>query len=100
MLMEVLNIALDDDTRAFVDGQAAEHGCESAEAYIAGLVAADYRRWARERLEKLLLEGIESGPATPMTRGDWDDLRQRVHQHLQREATPEGEAKAPAGSRA
>ena len=30
-----------------------------------------------EQLEKLLLEGIDSGPATPMTRQDWDGIKAR-----------------------
>ena len=30
-----------------------------------------------EELEALLLEGINSGPATPMTRQDWDDIKTR-----------------------
>ncbi len=30
-----------------------------------------------KELEALLLEGINSGPATPMTRQDWDDIKTR-----------------------
>jgi putative addiction module CopG family antidote len=29
-------------------------------------------------LERLLLEGIHSGPATPMTEADWANLRKRA----------------------
>lgn len=77
--MDTLDIELDEDTRAFLEWQAAESNRESIEAHVAALIAADYKRWARENLNNLLLEGIESGPATPMTRQDWDDLRRRVH---------------------
>lgn len=27
-----------------------------------------------ERIEALLIEGLESGPSTPMTSQDWDDI--------------------------
>jgi hypothetical protein len=27
-----------------------------------------------ERIEALLIEGLDSGPSTPMTPQDWDDL--------------------------
>ena len=29
---------------------------------------------ARQRVEALLIEGLESGPATPMTPEDWDEI--------------------------
>jgi antitoxin ParD1/3/4 len=98
MVTETLNIPLDEETRAFVEEQAVKRGCESVAAYVAALVEADYKRWARENLEKLLLEGIESGPASPMTRQDWDDLRRRVEQQVEREHTAGNKAKTPAGA--
>ena len=33
------------------------------------------KRKAKERLEALLLEGINSGSATPMTENDWEYIR-------------------------
>lgn len=96
--MEHLEIPLDDETLVFLNRQAAESGCESAGVYVAALIAADYKQWARENLERLLLEGIESGPATPMTRRDWDDLRLRVRQRIASETTAEREADAPVGA--
>ncbi len=36
----------------------------------------------RERLRALIREGIESGPATPMTPDDWADLRRRLDERL------------------
>ncbi|MBV9851334.1 MAG: hypothetical protein JO250_16815 [Armatimonadetes bacterium] len=35
-------------------------------------------------LEQLLLEGIRSGPATPMTAQDWQDIRQEVRDRAAR----------------
>ena len=34
----------------------------------------DSRRADEARLESLLIEGLESGPSTPMTPGDWEDI--------------------------
>ena len=34
------------------------------------LLSADQKRKAQQRLDSLLLEGLESGPATPLTRED------------------------------
>ena len=40
------------------------------------------------RLEQLLLEGIESGPATPMTKADWEEIKQRGLERLAQQPTP------------
>lgn len=37
---------------------------------------------AKRRLEDLLVEGLESGPSTPMTREDWVELHQIVEAQL------------------
>ena len=33
------------------------------------------KRKAKERVEALLLEGLDSGSATPMTENDWEEIR-------------------------
>lgn len=38
-------------------------------------ICNDEKRKAQERLEALLLEGIQSSEPTEMTRQDWDDIR-------------------------
>ena len=35
-----------------------------------------------QEIEALLIEGLDSGPATPMTPEDWSALRQRVEGRL------------------
>ena len=34
----------------------------------------------KERVETLLVEGLDSGPSTPMTVADWDDVEREGHQ--------------------
>lgn len=46
------------------------------------LVATERVAAAKRRLEKLLLEGLDSGPAEPMTRAGWSELRRRVQSRL------------------
>jgi hypothetical protein len=38
------------------------------------------KREAEVRLERRLLEALNSGPATPMTQEHWESIRQRVRQ--------------------
>ena len=40
------------------------------------------KRKAQEHLEALLLEGLDSGTATPMTTQDWEDIRQTVRERV------------------
>jgi antitoxin ParD1/3/4 len=78
--MTTLNISLPESMRAYVDQQVTEGGFSTASEYIGQLVREDQKRAAKQRLEALLMEGIESGPPSEMTSADWDELRQRVWQ--------------------
>jgi antitoxin ParD1/3/4 len=78
--MTTMNISLPDSMRAFIEQKIAQGGYSTASEYIRQLVRDDQKRAAQERLEALLLEGIESGPSREMTAEDWDELRRRVWQ--------------------
>lgn len=62
--------------RAYVEQQVASGGYSSASEYFRELVRQDQKRKANERLEAMLLEGLNSGTVTEMTVQDWDDIRQ------------------------
>jgi antitoxin ParD1/3/4 len=76
--METLTIQLTKAQKAFAEAQAAEGGYRSVSKYLEDLLRAERRRKAEEELEKLILEAEASGPPTPMTREDWDNLKRRV----------------------
>ena len=65
-------ISLPEPLTQFVEQQVFAGGYASAEEYIGALVEAER---ARARLEELIVEGLESGPATEMTTEDWEDIR-------------------------
>ncbi|MFO5491851.1 MAG: type II toxin-antitoxin system ParD family antitoxin [Cuspidothrix sp.] len=46
--------------------------------YFRELVRQDQKQKAKEQLQTLLLEGLNSGNATEMTAQDWEDIRQTV----------------------
>ena len=60
--MTTLNISLPDSMRAFVEQKVSQGAYSTASEYIRQLVRDDQKHAAQERLEVLLLEGIESGP--------------------------------------
>ena len=50
--------------------------------YFRELVRADQKRKAGERLESLLLEGLDSGPAKPLTKTDLDEVKRVVRERI------------------
>jgi antitoxin ParD1/3/4 len=54
--------------------------------YVRSLIRADMER-LDEELEALLLEGIDSGPAEPMTEKDWEHIRSEARRLARSGAT-------------
>jgi antitoxin ParD1/3/4 len=73
--MQTMNISLPDQLKEFVDGQVGSGRYSSVSEYVRDLIRADEKRKVQDRLEALLIEGIQSGEATEMTRQDWTDIR-------------------------
>lgn len=68
--------------QAYVEEQVANGGYSTLSEYFRELVRQDQKRKAQERLEALLVEGLESGTATPITDRDWEDIRQTVRERV------------------
>ena len=68
-----LEVALPKELRAFVDAQAAHEGFASGAEYVQELVrrAQAESEGYNEELEKLLLEGLNSGPGIVATPEYW-----------------------------
>ena len=77
-----MNISLPEPMRTYVEEQVASGGYGTTSEYIRELIRADQKRKATERLETLLLEGLDSGVATSMSEKDWADVRASVREKL------------------
>ncbi|HKI18787.1 MAG TPA: type II toxin-antitoxin system ParD family antitoxin [Isosphaeraceae bacterium] len=74
--MATMNISLPDEMKAFVEEQAAQNGFGTVSEYLRAMIREAQERKAKgDRLDALLLEGLDSGPGTPLTKGDWDRIR-------------------------
>ncbi len=62
----------------WMDERLAEGGFESHEEYIRHLIRKEASRREQEALESRLLQAIDSGPATPMTKSDWNAIKNRI----------------------
>ena len=75
-----MNISLPDSMKACVEEEVEARGFNTTSEYFRALVREAQDRKARKHLETLLLEGINSGEATPITEEDWEDIRREVRE--------------------
>lgn len=70
--MATMNISLPDELKQFIDAQVSEHGYGSSSEYLRDLIR---KQRDVEQLRNVLLEGFDSGPATPMEPDFFDRMR-------------------------
>lgn len=68
--------------RTYVEEQVANCGYSTLSEYFSELIRQNQKRKANERLEAMLLEGLDSGTATPMSDRDWSEIRQTVRHRI------------------
>jgi antitoxin ParD1/3/4 len=76
--MTTMNISVPDEMKAFVEAQMSREGYASASEYLRALIRESQKRQAKRALEAKFREAMESGPATPMTPDDWQQLERNV----------------------
>jgi Arc/MetJ-type ribon-helix-helix transcriptional regulator len=60
----------------WVQTQAERRGYTSPDHFVAELLRREKALEARQRIDAMLIEALESGPSTPMTSKDWNEIRQ------------------------
>jgi antitoxin ParD1/3/4 len=79
--MATMNISIPDEMKAFVEEQAAKQGFGTVSEYIRVLIRGVQERQAeRDRVDALLLAGLNSGPASDFSQDDWESIQQEVHE--------------------
>lgn len=83
--MAKLLIELPDDVIAFLEQRAAAAGYDSAGTYLAAVALEELGATVGtlDELHARLQEGVDSGPAVPMTAEDWDSIRREGQSILQ-----------------
>jgi antitoxin ParD1/3/4 len=81
--MQTMNISLPDQLKEFVDDQVGSGRYSSASEYVRELIRGDERKKAQEKLEALLMEGLEGSGPTEMTRKDWAEIRREAVQQFE-----------------
>jgi antitoxin ParD1/3/4 len=75
-----VTIDLPDHLFAYIQTQITSGHYANPSDYMQALIQADQAQKAH--LEALLLEGLNSGPSTPMTSDDWAYIRATMRQNL------------------
>lgn len=83
MAIATLNISLPDTMKAEVENVVATEGYGNTSEFFRDLVR-NYLKERRERkIEDLLLEGINSGESTPLSKTDFEKIKERGLQRIQ-----------------
>ncbi len=82
--MASLNISLPAPLREWIESQIKGGRYGNASEYVRELIRRDQERQAQQRLEQVLLQGVKSGKASPLTKQDWAELRTDVAERLQK----------------
>jgi len=86
--METMNIALPESMKHFVQERVSEGGYSSVSEYVRDLIRADQRRKAEERIDALLLEGLDSGQAIAVTPEYWEEKKRKLTERLGKASRP------------
>src|SRR5580704_13758406 len=78
-----MNITLPEPMRQFIEQQITSGSYGTASEYVRALIREDQKRKAQERLETLLLEGLDSGDPIEVTPEFWQSMRSRIEERRQ-----------------
>ena len=65
--MAIVNISLPDQMKQYIEERLSEGGYSTTSEYLRDLIREDQKRWAEDKLEALLLRGLDS-PASEWTK--------------------------------
>lgn len=81
--MKSMNISLPESMRTYVEEQIKNGDYGTASEYVRDLIRRDRASKEQNKLESLLLEGLNSGEATVITESDWADIRATVRNKIE-----------------
>ncbi len=81
--MKSMNISLPESMRTYVAEQIKNGDYGTASEYIRDLIRRDRAQKKQNKLESLLLEGLNSDEATSMTENDWANIRTEVQARIE-----------------
>jgi antitoxin ParD1/3/4 len=77
MSMTSMNISLPESLKEYVEEQT-QSGNSTPSEYVRELIREDQKRRAKQRLDALLLEGLNSGDPIPANARFWTELKREA----------------------
>jgi antitoxin ParD1/3/4 len=77
MATATINISIPDSLKIKVEEVIASEGYGNTSEFFRDLVRDYLQKRQQQKLEALLLEGLESGDATPLTKKDFEEIKKR-----------------------
>jgi antitoxin ParD1/3/4 len=77
-----LKVSLPPRLRQHVEQRIAEGAYSDASDFLRALIREDMRRHTPDRIEALLLEGLDSGEPEPLDEAEWASIRQEVEERV------------------
>jgi len=87
MELTSLNISLPQSLKDYVENQVRDSGYSTPSEYVRSLLREDQKRRAQEKLEALLLEGLESGKPIEIKPEYWETKRRQLVERHNRKNT-------------
>jgi antitoxin ParD1/3/4 len=87
--MDTMNIALPESMKHFVQEQVTEGGYSSVSEYVRDLIRTAQKRKMEERIDALLLEGLDSGEPIPVTPEYWEEKKRKLAERLGKTNRPQ-----------
>lgn len=87
--MDTMNIALPESMKHYVQERVSDGGYSSVSEYVRELIRADQKRKAEERIDALLLEGLDSGEPIPVTKEYWEEKKRKLTERLGKAIAPQ-----------
>ena len=75
--MTSMNVSLPEELKEYVEAQT-KSGYSTPSEYVRELIRGDQKRRAKEKLETLLLEGLNSGDSLLVDATFWSNLKQEA----------------------
>ena len=72
--MTSMNVSLPEELKEYVETQS-QDGYSTPSEYVRELIREDRKKRAKEKLEQMLLDGLNSGKGIPMDAQFWSDLK-------------------------
>ncbi len=80
--MDTMNISLPEPMKKFIEEEVSRGGYSTVSEYIRSILREEQKRKAQEKLEAMLLEGLESGHPSKMTKEYLQEIRREARERL------------------